>query len=98
WSYGDWSSDVCSSDLCTNLVVFGYATPLDALAAGILAGFAARITVRANEDTDDLRRNGNLIAYCRRGNIREREWECNTFRSTNEIGRASWRERGRGVE
>jgi hypothetical protein len=73
-SYGyHWHAPDDQGD-CTNLLFFGYATPLEALAAGILAGFAAGITVAANRDADDLRRNGDLIAYCRCGTTGERSW------------------------
>lgn len=74
-SYGyHWHAPDSQGD-CTNLLVFGYATPLDALAAGIFAGFAAGITVGESGDVDDLRRNGDLIAHCRRSTTEEHSSE-----------------------
>jgi len=49
---------------CANPVCFGYTTPLDALAVGILAGFAAGLTVAGDAETDALERAGELTGYC----------------------------------
>jgi hypothetical protein len=53
--------------MCTNLVVCGYETPLDALAAGILAGFAAGLMIAGDAERDALERAGELIGYCQVG-------------------------------
>jgi hypothetical protein len=56
---------------CTNPVCFTYATPLDALAAGILAGFAAGLTIAGDAEPDALERAGELIGYCQVSGERE---------------------------